>query len=544
MSSISKILESVSVRWDVPSYNEEKNEFKRYKLSSDDIDEIKDQFKQSNMTELSDYVWSNLRNTESWKTDNFKKVVEVAKKHNKDYRTLVRAMLDEKYIKAPIVLKHGNGNYELVAGNTRLMLCRAFSIRPKVLMVSLKKKINESILFESFKPSWLGKYYTVPELSEYFNRRATVDDILYYWKNFGYKLQDTSKFHTKLPLSKLDDIKEWDRETCPRNTEEENAELEDSIRVHGYKSENPMMVILDKYEGNPPKVGEGCHRIMVLKRLGYSPDTLIPVVFRFVDNTPEEIQDEPEYEELIEKKSKTSKLLNKKTPTVAQLANKYGASKDEVQKKLDKGIKIEMEHTKIKSVASEIARDHLGEDLFYYEKLKKIEERYNNLLKNFISKQKKQITEVNWKGLATGAAIGLASLGGGKSHAAPEKPQKPAIVQTQKEDSKKDMFEAAIAFLEEFKSGKMKTLNTDIAGRIDIEEAVKLTQAKFRGYNVQLNDRVVDFYKRSLTLVSEIKKTDSELYKELIDIGKSIQIRYSENSDGDFSVIVKSTRKL
>ena len=92
---------------------------------------------------------------------------------------------------------------------------------------------------------------------------------------------------------------------------------------------------------------------------------------------------------LNEKKSKTSKLLNKKTPTVAQLAKKYGVDKKEVFKHLKKGIKVEREHTKIKSIASEIARDHLGEDLFYYEKLKKIEERYGNLLENFIVPKKK-----------------------------------------------------------------------------------------------------------------------------------------------------------
>jgi hypothetical protein len=47
--------------------------------------------------------------------------------------------------------------------------------------------------------------------------------------------------------------------------------------------------------------------------------------------------------------------------------------KEEFFKKLDQGIKIEMEHTTDKDFAREIATDHLWEDLEYYTKLAKIE---------------------------------------------------------------------------------------------------------------------------------------------------------------------------
>jgi hypothetical protein len=43
------------------------------------------------------------------------------------------------------------------------------------------------------------------------------------------------------------------------------------------------------------------------------------------------------------------------------------------RKDLEDGIKHEMEHTKDRSVAKEIAKDHLTEDPNYYKKLKKIE---------------------------------------------------------------------------------------------------------------------------------------------------------------------------
>lgn len=71
--------------------------------------------------------------------------------------------------------------------------------------------------------------------------------------------------------------------------------------------------------------------------------------------------------------------LNKKTPTVEDLAKKYNVSEEEIQKELDKGIKVEMEHTSDKKVAREIALDHLGEKMDYYKKLIKFVEEKEQL---------------------------------------------------------------------------------------------------------------------------------------------------------------------
>ena len=48
-------------------------------------------------------------------------------------------------------------------------------------------------------------------------------------------------------------------------------------------------------------------------------------------------------------------------------------NKDFDQKELQKGIKVECEHTENSSLAAEIARDHLTEDPKYYDKLEKME---------------------------------------------------------------------------------------------------------------------------------------------------------------------------
>lgn len=59
--------------------------------------------------------------------------------------------------------------------------------------------------------------------------------------------------------------------------------------------------------------------------------------------------------------------------TDEDLAKKHGVSVKEIQAQIAKGQKVEMEHTKDKNLATEIARDHVFEDPKYYDKLATIE---------------------------------------------------------------------------------------------------------------------------------------------------------------------------
>lgn len=70
-----------------------------------------------------------------------------------------------------------------------------------------------------------------------------------------------------------------------------------------------------------------------------------------------------------------SKLLDKKTLSVDEIVKKFKVSKETVLRALEKGRKIEGEHTTHKQVADEIARDHLGEMPDYYDKLDKMEKK-------------------------------------------------------------------------------------------------------------------------------------------------------------------------
>jgi 5'(3')-deoxyribonucleotidase len=83
-----------------------------------------------------------------------------------------------------------------------------------------------------------------------------------------------------------------------------------------------------------------------------------------------------DYQAIVDKdkKQNESKLLNKHTPSVSQLAKKYMTSTADIHKQLANGIKVEFEHTSDIDVATEIAMDHLGEKLDYYTRLAKVEE--------------------------------------------------------------------------------------------------------------------------------------------------------------------------
>ena len=59
--------------------------------------------------------------------------------------------------------------------------------------------------------------------------------------------------------------------------------------------------------------------------------------------------------------------------SLMDLAKKHKISLDKIKSQLQRGIEVEMEHTKSKSIAKEIAMDHIFEDPEYYVKLEKIE---------------------------------------------------------------------------------------------------------------------------------------------------------------------------
>ena len=65
--------------------------------------------------------------------------------------------------------------------------------------------------------------------------------------------------------------------------------------------------------------------------------------------------------------------MDKPTDDLSTIAEKHGVDVSVIQAQLEKGIKVEMEHTTDQNVAAEIARDHLMEFADYYDRLEKVE---------------------------------------------------------------------------------------------------------------------------------------------------------------------------
>lgn len=66
-------------------------------------------------------------------------------------------------------------------------------------------------------------------------------------------------------------------------------------------------------------------------------------------------------------------FLDKKTLSAGSLAIKHGVSLSEINRLIDIGTKVELEHTSDEMIAREIAMDHIGERLDYYQQLSSIE---------------------------------------------------------------------------------------------------------------------------------------------------------------------------
>jgi len=81
--------------------------------------------------------------------------------------------------------------------------------------------------------------------------------------------------------------------------------------------------------------------------------------------------DHMKYKQGFQEEKLEGGLADKKT--VGDIAKKHKMDVQSIKKHLNDGMKVEMEHTKDKTKAKEIAMDHLFEDPKYYDKLKKIE---------------------------------------------------------------------------------------------------------------------------------------------------------------------------
>ena len=102
------------------------------------VSQLMDIFQQSREVTIPEKVWNSLENTEcnQIKKGEMKKVLDLAKKYNKQNpKELKKALMSGDY-RRPLILKFGD-RFHLIAGNTRLCTAAALGIRPKVLIGDL-----------------------------------------------------------------------------------------------------------------------------------------------------------------------------------------------------------------------------------------------------------------------------------------------------------------------------------------------------------------------------------------------------------------------
>jgi hypothetical protein len=95
---------------------------------------------------LTEGVWSILKNTDSnqLRKGDWETVGMHARQSGGDWVDIKERMIKSEPIDAPIIMKHDNRYYLVVAGNTCLMVSRALGKVPTVLMFEYKKdRTNE-----------------------------------------------------------------------------------------------------------------------------------------------------------------------------------------------------------------------------------------------------------------------------------------------------------------------------------------------------------------------------------------------------------------
>lgn len=204
-------------------------------------------------------------------------------------------------------------------------------------------------------------------------------------------------------------------------------DIEDHIQNFIKKGDVKKSIIVksvpkETYE-HPDKLGEGAKK---RKKLKSPQDKFEAVMGEFARGTlrsgsGEVVTDRKQALAIAYSESGLSKAIKggkADNLTPADLAKKYNLSIDEMRSRLEAGIKVEMEHTNKRSIAREIAMDHLSESAEYYIELKKMESKMEkakvvvikamNSLKNIVNppaeydRKYKLQDRIKWNGLDIG----------------------------------------------------------------------------------------------------------------------------------------------
>lgn len=127
-------------RWHPPRRAEEDCELERTAVDLGiPLESLREAFRSGSLVDLEGWVWCSMDNTDSNETFCLAEAEARAKLYGRNLERIVLGMSARSSLPAPIVLLRGQGRPYLVAGNTRLMACRALGVRPKVWLMRLEE---------------------------------------------------------------------------------------------------------------------------------------------------------------------------------------------------------------------------------------------------------------------------------------------------------------------------------------------------------------------------------------------------------------------
>jgi len=157
------------VRYKKPNLNEEMPEIIRTaKELKIDKEKLVKAYDDAKLIELTDKIWSEMDNTDSYheiKKGDLKTVKKLAKEYGRNVDKILDAYEKGETLPSPIVLKYENGYY-LIGGNTRLMIAKAMGKNPKILLLDITKK---TIIESSFAGKTLVVVDIQPEYEKGFS---------------------------------------------------------------------------------------------------------------------------------------------------------------------------------------------------------------------------------------------------------------------------------------------------------------------------------------------------------------------------------------
>ena len=162
--TIRKILreEKNLVKWVKPDFSKEENEFTGHFLNwlEDDVlqvnfdnysdkeffdnlwNKIRDSYDNAKIKPLSDEEWSKMENTDSWSIESEKNLFDVihgqwGRKKERIIKHSINPIKEGGVVETPIVAYAKGHPPYLIAGNTRLSVCRMLGIKPMVTKIKL-----------------------------------------------------------------------------------------------------------------------------------------------------------------------------------------------------------------------------------------------------------------------------------------------------------------------------------------------------------------------------------------------------------------------